>query len=130
MAPILVAQIAERGLDLAHVLFDAFEIVKNRTLPHMGADARDERPGIIDDKAADRRVRFRRQQLADTAAHRGADPVNGFGAGARDERRHVRKRDPPPDIVSREFLDSLPVLLRVRVRVFLGCFSRDGVEFN
>ena len=96
MAPVLVAQIAERGVDLAHVFFDGFEIVKNRTLPHIGADAlerneRNERPGIIDHEPSDRRVRFRRQQHADEAAHRGADPIDGFGAGARNERRHVGK---------------------------------------
>ena len=28
MVPVLVAQVAERGVDLAHVFFDAFEIVK------------------------------------------------------------------------------------------------------
>ena len=31
--------------------------------------------------------------------------------------------DLPPDIISREYLNSLPVLLRVRVRVLLGFFS-------
>ena len=57
----------------------------------MGADARNERPSIIDDEASDRRVCFRRQQHADATAPRGADPIDGFGTGARDERRHVGK---------------------------------------
>jgi hypothetical protein len=31
--------------------------------------------------------------------------------------------EPPPDKISRELLDSLPVLLRVSIRVLLGFFS-------
>jgi len=86
-----------RGFGLAHVFFDAFEIVKNRTLPHVGADAPDcnewnERPDIIDDEPSDRCVRFRRQKHADVAAHRGPDPIDGFGAGARDKRRQWASR--------------------------------------
>jgi len=96
MAPVLIAQLAERSIYLAHVFFDAFEIVESRTLPHVGVDAPDcnewnERPDIIDDEPSDRRVRFRRQKHADVAAHRGPDPIDGFGAGARDKRRHVGK---------------------------------------
>ena len=42
----------------------------------------------------------------------------------------VVPRDPPPDIISRELLDFLPVLLRVGVRVLLGVPPRDGIDFN
>ncbi len=96
MAPVLVAQIAERGIDLAHIFFDLIDRVESRILTHISADTlerdkRDERPGIVDDEAPDRRIRFRRQQHAYGAAHRRADPIDLFAAGARDKRHHVGK---------------------------------------
>ena len=96
VVPVLVAQIAERGIDLAHIFFDLIDRVESRILTHISADTlerdkRNERPNIVDDEAPDRCIRLRRQQHADDAAHRRADPIDLFAAGARNKRRHVGK---------------------------------------
>ena len=49
----------------------------------------DERPDIVDDQAADRRVRLHRHEHPDQTAHRGPDPVDRVGIEAGDQRRHI-----------------------------------------
>ena len=60
MAPVLVGQITERAVDLAQVFLDAFEIIETRIVSEICADPPErsewnERPGIIDDEASNRR---------------------------------------------------------------------------
>ena len=94
--PLLIGQIAERRGDRADVGFDLGVRGECRIHAEIAGDALqrrrfDRRTHVVDDQPRNRRFRHCRRRHAEEAAHRRADPIDGFRAAARDQRRQYRQ---------------------------------------
>src|SRR5918999_5271358 len=97
MAPLRIGERTERRADVAHVGLDFVYALEAPPAGDVALHAkerapRDERADVVQHQAPDRRAGLRREEHADEAPHRGADPIEFHVARTPPEPLRPRRR--------------------------------------